>query len=130
MSMVLRLTILFGAILDGTLGFGFLVDSQRAGADFAIAAKEPLGVSTLRGDMSAFFLVAAVFMLAGAARRRGDWLVAPLALFLVAVSGRALNLVMVGEYEGWWMPMLVETLHVAVLATAIRVFGWRGHSRP
>ena len=124
--MVLRLTILFGAILDGTLGFGFLVDSQRAGADFAIAAKGPLGVSTLRGDMSAFFLVAAVFMLAGAARRRGECLVAPLALFLVALTGRGLDLLLEGPYGGWWLPMTVEALHVAVLAGAIAEWPWRG----
>lgn len=123
---VLSAVILLGAILDGVLGFGFLSNPAKSGADFGLEATGAMGLSAMRGDFTAFFWVAAGFMAVGAWQKRGDLLVAPLALFLVAVSGRALNLAMVGPYEGWWQPMLVETLHVAVLATAIRVFDWRG----
>ena len=133
MRTVLSAVILLGALLDGVLGFGFLSNPAQSGANFGlVAAAGPtgaMGLSSMRADFTAFFLVAAGFMALGALRRRGDVLVAPLALFLVALSGRALNLLVVGPYDGWWMPMLVEAVHVAVLATAIRAWPWRGAGR-
>lgn len=129
MRNALSAVIVLLAILDGVLGFGFLSNPAQSGADFGLTATGPMGLSAMRGDFTAFFFVAAGFMLAGVWQQRGDWLAAPLALFLIAVSGRALNLLLVGPYEGWWMPMAVETLHVAALAAAIRTFGWRGGRR-
>ena len=83
------------------------------------------GLSAMRADFTAFFLVAAGFMALGAWRRRGDVLTVPLALFGIAFTGRLINLLVVGSYEGWWLPMAVELGHVVVLGLAIRVWPWR-----
>jgi hypothetical protein len=83
-----------------------------------------MGLSSMRADFTAFFLVAGLFMIFGAWKQRGDVLAAPLLLFLIALTGRALNLLMVGVYPDWWLPMAVEAAHVAVLAAAIGSFGW------
>lgn len=125
MKAVLSAVILLGAILDGVLGFRFLSSPAAIGAEFGLEAPSAMGLSAMRADFTAFFFVAAGFMVWGAWQRRGDALVAPLALFLIALTGRALNLLLVGPYPGWWMPMAVEAAHVAVLAAAIRVWDWR-----
>jgi len=125
MRNALSVVIVLLAILDAVLGFGFLSNPAQSGESLGVTGGGAMGLSTMRGDFTAFFWVAAGFMAAGAWKKRGDWLVAPLALFLIAVSGRALNLLLVGAYAGWWVPMAVETLHVAMLAAAIRVFPWR-----
>ena len=125
MRAALSAVILLGAILDGVLGFGFLSHTAEAGENFGLQATGAMGLSTMRADLTAFFLVTTGFMVFGAWKRRGDALVAPLALFLIALTGRAVNLLVAGGYDGWWLPMMVEAVHVAVLATAIRVWDWR-----
>lgn len=126
MHAILRIVIVLGVILDGVLGFGFLFDPAGSAVGFGVSADGAMGLSSLRADFTAFFLVAAGFMAVGAWEIRGDLLVAPLALFLVALTGRALNLLLEGGYPGWWQPMAVEALHVAVLAAAIGAWNWRG----
>ncbi|SFO84533.1 hypothetical protein SAMN04488060_0238 [Qipengyuania nanhaisediminis] len=104
----------------------FFVDPALAGADFGLTASGAMGLSAMRGDFTAFFLVAAFFMAWGAWKRRGDVLLPALLLFATAFSGRLVNLFAVGTYEGWWMPMLVEAVHVFVLTFAM--LRWRGRT--
>ena len=56
-----------------------------------------------------------------ACKRRADMLWPALALFTIAFTGRLVNLVAVGTYDGWWQPMAVEALHVVVMVLAIRL---------
>ena len=130
MQFVLSALVALLALLDLMLGMGFLVNPAASGADFGLSAVDLLnggaeGLSAMRADFTAFFLVAAGFMGLGAWRRRGDVLTVPLALFAIAFTGRLINLLVVGSYEGWWLPMAVELGHVAILALAIRVWPWR-----
>ena len=124
MHVILSAIILALAILDLVLGTGFLVNPATSGADFGLAATTTHGNSTMRGDMTAFFYIAALSMGWGAWRRRGDVLLPALGLFAIAFTGRAINLVAEGPYDGWIVPMAVEALHVAVLAFAIKAWGW------
>ena len=124
MNFVLAALIALGALLDLVLGVSFFVDPALAGADFGLTASGAMGLSAMRGDFTAFFLVAAFFMAWGAWKRRGDVLLPALLLFATAFTGRLVNLFAVGTYEGWWMPMLVEGAHVFVLTFAM--VRWRG----
>ena len=123
MNFVLAALIALGALLDLVLGVSFFVDPALAGADFGLTASGAIGLSAMRGDFTAFFLVAALFMAWGAWKRRGDVLLPALLLFATAFTGRLVNLFAVGTYEGWWMPMTVEALHVFVLTFAM--LRWR-----
>lgn len=129
MHFVLSALVALLALLDLMLGVGFLINPAASGADFGLSAVGTgggaEGLSAMRADFTAFFLVAALFMGIGAWRRRGDVLTVPLALFAIAFTGRLINLVVVGSYEGWWLPMVVELGHVVILALAIRVWPWR-----
>ena len=126
MNFVLAALIALGALLDLVLGVSFFVDPALAGADFGLTASGAMGLSAMRGDFTAFFLVAAFFMAWGAWKRRGDVLLAALLLFATAFTGRLVNLFAVGTYEGWWMPMQVEAVHVFVLTFAM--LRWRGRT--
>jgi hypothetical protein len=123
MQVILGGLLLLSAILNLIMGTGFLVNPISAGADFGLATTSLHGSSTLRGDMTAFFYVSAVFIALGAWRRRGAVLVPALALYSVALTGRAINLVLDGTYDGWFVPMSVEALTVALLIVAIRSWG-------
>lgn len=125
MHVILSALIVLGAILDLVIGTSFLVNPHIAGSDFGLNVVTTHGSSTLRGDMTAFFYIGAISMFWGAWKRRGDVLLPALGLFAIALSGRIINLFAEGFYQGWWIPMTVEALHVIVLVAAIRNWGWR-----
>ena len=125
MHLVLSAIIVLLAIVDAIIGIGFFLDPATSAVNFGLAPDGAMGQSALRADFTAFFVVAAGFMIWGAWRRRGDLLLAPLALFAVAFTGRLVNLIVIGSYEGWWQPMAVEMAHVVMLGLAIRAWPWR-----
>jgi len=125
MHLFLSAIIVAGAILDLVIGTGFLVNPSVSGSDFGLDVARTHGSSTLRGDMTAFFYIAAISMAWGAWKRRGDVLLPALGLFGIAFLGRLINLIVEGAYDGWWQPMAIEALHIIVLLWAIRSWGWR-----
>jgi hypothetical protein len=78
----------------------------------------------MRGDMTAFFYLSAITLAWGAWRRRGDVLLPSLALYAIALTGRFVNLIADGPYDGWMVPMGVEAFHVVAVIVAIRAWGW------
>lgn len=122
MHLILSAIIVLLAVIDVVVGFGFLVNPVQAGGEFGLTVLGNAGTSALRADFTAFFFVAAIFMAWGAWRRRGELLLAPLALFGIAFTGRLINLLVEGGYEDWWFPMAVEMVHIVVLALAIRLW--------
>ncbi|MDG6080159.1 hypothetical protein E3U23_13270 [Erythrobacter litoralis] len=120
MNFILTTLIVIGAIVDAMLGLGFLFDPAGSGGEFGLLSDGPAGLSSMRADFTAFFLVSAACMSWGGWRRRGGVLLVPLALFGVAFVGRLINLIVVGPYDLWQMPMLVELAHIIVLAIAVR----------
>ncbi|QKG70580.1 hypothetical protein [Erythrobacter mangrovi] len=123
MQGILSTLLFLAAILNIVLGTGFLVNPENAGADFGLAVTGLHGSSTLRGDMTSFFYVSAAFMALGARRRSATLLAPALALYSVTFVGRAINLVLQGPYEGWYVTMGVEALLVGLMLAAIR--SWR-----
>lgn len=122
MPIILAALIALGALMNALLGIAFLIDPATMAGQFGFDTASTKGLSTTRGDMTAFFLVAAGFMAWGAWKRRGELLLPALALFAVAFTGRLVNLLKVGTYDMWWEPMLVEAGHVIVLALAMRLW--------
>merc|ERR1711969_362789 len=117
MTMILRIVLLLGGVFYALMGARFLIDPAAAAEGFALGATGPHGWSTIRGDMAAFFLVGALGLVWGAARRAPTPLLFTAALFGVALTGRAINLMQAGSYDGWWTPMAIEA--ATVLASVI-----------
>lgn len=128
MRAIIGLIVVLFALFDMVLGFGFFLNPVSSGSGFGLTAHSPAGLSALRADFTAFFLVGAGFMIAGAWKQRGALLVAPLCLFLIAFTGRLASLVIDGTYDAWALPMIVEMAHIVLLALAIRLWPWQSVS--
>ncbi|MBX7481986.1 hypothetical protein [Qipengyuania qiaonensis] len=124
MHVILSAILLALAILDLVIGTGFLMDPASSGTDFGLSIASTHGESTLRGDMTAFFYVTAISLASGAWKRRGDMLFPALGLFGIAFTGRFVNVVTQGTYDGWLVPMGVEALHCIAIVIAMRTWGW------
>ena len=121
MRLILTALIFLAGLLDLFLAIGFLTDPATSGAGLKVVADGIAGLSTIRADFTAFFLVAAGCMMWGAWRRNGDLLLVPAALFGIAFTGRAINLAVHGTYPDFALPMAVEAFHVVLLVVAWRV---------
>ena len=107
---------LFGLIL----GLWFYLVTPQAAAAFFVTPQGAAGLATLRADMSSFFLVGAAFAFHAAWTGRRTGLLVPGALYAVAISGRLLNLVVAGSYDGAFTPIVVEALLILLC-----IFGYR-----
>lgn len=128
MQRILSLIILIIGLIDIAIGLSFLVNPVWAGGEFGVSGGRE-GLSAIRGDFTAFFVVGGGALVWGAWRMRGDVLLVALALFGVAFIGRLVNVFDVGTYEGWWIPMIVEAAHV-VLCLAGRQYFERPDRNP
>lgn len=120
MRILLTALIFVGGLFYFVTGLGFLVDPVNSGATFGLTASGADGLSTMRADMTAFFVVAATCMLFGAWRRNGDVLLVPAGLFGIALLGRIVSVAADGTEPGFWLPMAVEAITVVVLLVASR----------
>lgn len=121
MVTVLRALLLLGGIFYIGLGTGFLIDPATNGPDFGVVPDGAQGLSSIRGDFTAFFWVSGGCMIIGAWKRYGDMLLVTAALMGIVLMGRTVSLGLDGGYEDWWMPMLVEAITVALALIGSRV---------
>jgi len=121
MRIILTALIFVGGLFFLATGLGFLADPVNSGETFGLRAVDADGLATMRADMTAFFVIAAVCMLFGAWRRNGDVLLVPAGLFGIALLGRFVSIAVDGTEPGFWMPMTIEALTVIVLLVASRV---------
>lgn len=110
MIMVLRGALVLGGLLLVFIGAGFLLDPVQSGADFGIGVSGAHGLTSVRSDFTSFFVVSGACFLWGAIARRPDPLIIGSALMLVVLACRLISLVLVGPFEGFIAPMVVELL--------------------
>ncbi|MEM7687856.1 MAG: DUF4345 family protein [Pseudomonadota bacterium] len=108
MIMALRGVLGLGGLLLIFVGAGFLLDPVQSGTDFGISAAGAHGLTTIRADFTAFFGVSGACFVWGALGRRRDPLIIGSALMLVVLACRLLSLALVGPFEGFILPMVVE----------------------
>ena len=114
MRLILTALLFVGGLFFTITGIGFLLTPESSVGGFGLAAANIQGWSTIRADMTAFFVVGGVCMIWGGWRRAGDMLLVPAALFGIAFTGRLVSLFADGTYEGFWLPMLAEAAVVVV----------------
>lgn len=120
MSMTWRVIVGAIAIFNILIGLGFLIDPAGSALKFFLAPLGTQGMASLRADFTAFFLVAGGFALAGAVRRSAALLLVPVALFGVAIFGRAISLLADGAPATAFPPMAAEAVMIALLLLARR----------
>lgn len=121
MRLILTALLFVGGLFFIITGFNFLIFPQSASQGFGLAAANVQGWSTIRADMTAFFLLGGFCMVWGAWRRAGDMLLVPAALFGVAFTGRLISLFTDGFYEGALLPMAIEALVVIISVAGNRL---------
>ncbi len=110
MITALRSILVLGGLLLAFVGAGFFLDPARSGADFGVSAAGVHGLTSIRADFTAFFIVAGACLIWGAIARRRDPLLTGAALMLIPLFGRAVSLGINGSFEGFVMPMAVEAV--------------------
>jgi len=121
MRFVLTALLFVGGLIYAVMGLNFLYQPGSAATGFGLVADGVPGLSTLRADMTAFFLLSGVCMFWGAWRRQGDLLLVPAALFGIAFLGRLINVIAEGATPGFWQPMLIEAVTVALCVAGNRM---------
>jgi len=79
-----------------------------------------LGMNTLRADIGAFFLAAAVFCGVGLFSGRPGAIYGAALLYGLALTGRVLGIVMDGAPDGIATPIIVEAVLITFLVTGAR----------
>ena len=108
---------MFARALVGSLGLAGVIIALRiwmapvdVAAQFGVDASGPLGLATIRADMAGFFGGAGAFALFGAIRNRSSFLLAPLVLVGIALTGRVLTVAINGYTQDMLPPMVIEAV--------------------
>ncbi len=126
---LLRVAVVVWATFFLLLGVRGLIDPAVYADALGVTPGDAMGKSTIRADLSAFFIVSAVFAALGALpyrdgrRRRHFWLLVPAGLFGTALIGRAIGLADGGLTPAIQSAMIAEAGSVALLLLAWRVIG-------
>jgi hypothetical protein len=120
MRFVLTALAMIEGIVLVLIGLGFFFMPDSTGAGFGLLANGLVGLTVIRADMTAFFLVAGGCMIWGAWKRNGELLMVPAALFAIAFTGRLVTAVVDGATPQFWLPMLGEGATVLVTWLASR----------
>jgi hypothetical protein len=121
MRLILTALLFVGGLFFVAMGAGFLLNPAIAGEDFGVIPAGIMGHASLRADFTAFFVVAGGCMIWGGWKRKGDPLLVSAALMGIALIARAINLAIMGPYDSFWMPMLVEASAVILCLIGSRV---------
>jgi hypothetical protein len=121
MQVILRALLLLGGGFFILMGIGFLLNPVSSGADFGIAPQGTLGLASIRADMTAFFIISGVCLAWGTWSQKGDLLLAAAGLMGVAIVGRLVTLAVDGPHEGWFVPVIVEAVTVALALFGRRI---------
>jgi hypothetical protein len=120
---ILRAAIGLSGLLFVILAAGFLYDPAHAASRLGVGPLSPLGTATLRGDFFAFFAVGGLLSIAGAVCNDSRWLLAPLLLIALTLSGRLITVAIIGFDPAMGPPMAVEAVMAVLLFLGRRVLG-------
>ncbi|MGB3711035.1 MAG: hypothetical protein WA985_05040 [Erythrobacter sp.] len=123
MLLVVRALLMLAGLVFIVIGGSFLFYPVSQGSAFGLDAVGAQGLSSLRGDFTAYFWVTGIALVAGAWRKSGAVLLVPIAILGITFLVRALSLAIDGFYEGWAVPMAVEAATVLLALYARHLFG-------
>ena len=90
MKTILKVLVALPAVLFLTMGLRWLVNPAGIAPDFGLSLETGVGLSSQVGDMSAFFLLLGVCMLAALVSGRRLWYYPPMILLSLTAVGRIL----------------------------------------
>lgn len=121
MKLVLRIVLGLAGLAGALIALRFWMAPAEIAKQFALSADTPLGLATMRADLAGFFGVCATMAIAAAVRAEARFLTAPVILIALALSGRAITVLVNGFSADMAMPMSVEAV-LLILFGAGRLF--------
>jgi hypothetical protein len=117
---IVRIVLLGLGVLTLPLAAGFLLTPARVALRLGLEATGPVGLSTLRGDFFALFLMFGLSAIYASVRNRSDVLIIPMIMIAVIILGRLFSAVVDGSG-----PEALPLIAVEVVMLAIVFVGYR-----
>jgi len=117
---IVRIALLGLGVLTLPLAAGFLLTPARVALRLGLEATGPVGLSTLRGDFFALFLMFGLSAIYASVRNRSDVLIIPMIMIAVIILGRLFSAVVDGSG-----PEALPLIAVEVVMLAIVFVGYR-----
>jgi hypothetical protein len=117
---IVRIVLLGLGVLTLPLAAGFLLAPARVALRLGLEPTGPVGLSTLRGDFFALFLMFGLTAIYAAVRNRSDVLIIPMIMIAVIILGRLFSAVVDGSG-----PEALPLIAVEVVMLAIVFLGYR-----
>ncbi|MEY3292295.1 MAG: DUF4345 family protein [Brevundimonas sp.] len=120
MITIVRIVLLGLGVLTLPLAAGFLLAPARVALRLGLEPTGPVGLSTLRGDFFALFLMFGLTAIYASVRNRSDVLIIPMIMIAVIILGRLFSAVVDGSG-----PEALPLIAVEVVMLAIVFLGYR-----
>ena len=120
MITIVRIVLLGLGVLTLPLAAGFLLAPARVALRLGLEPTGPVGLSTLRGDFFALFLMFGLTAIYASVRNRSDVLIIPMIMIAVIILGRLFSAVVDGSG-----PEVLPLIAVEVVMLAIVFLGYR-----
>lgn len=120
MITIVRIVLLGLGVLTLPLAAGFLLAPARVALRLGLEPTGPVGLSTLRGDFFALFLMFGLTAIYASVRNRSDVLIIPMIMIAVIILGRLFSAVVDGSG-----PEALPLIAVEVVMLAIVFVGYR-----
>jgi hypothetical protein len=117
---IVRFALLGLGALTLPLAAGFLLTPARVALRLGLEPTGPVGLSTLRGDFFALFLMFGLSAIYASVRNRSDVLIIPMIMIAVIILGRLFSAVVDGSG-----PEALPLIAVEVVMLAIVFVGYR-----
>ncbi len=120
MITIVRIALFGLGVLTLPLAAGFLLTPARVALRLGLEPTGPVGLSTLRGDFFALFLMFGLSAIYASVRNRSDVLIIPMIMIAVIILGRLFSAVVDGSG-----PEALPLIAVEVVMLAIVFLGYR-----
>ena len=120
MNTIVRFALFGLGALTLPLAAGFLLTPARVALRLGLEPTGPVGLSTLRGDFFALFLMFGLSAIYAAVRNRSDVLLIPMIMLAVIIAGRLLSAVLDGSGAKAMPLVAVEVVMLAVVFLGYR----------
>ena len=115
MNTIVRFALFGLGALTLPLAAGFLLTPARVALRLGLEPTGPVGLSTLRGDFFALFLMFGLSAIYAAVRNRSDVLLIPMIMLAVIILGRLVSAVLDGSGAKAMPLIAVEVVMLAIV---------------
>ena len=112
MNKVLKIVVALLALVFASIGFRWLVAPEGVATEFGMTLMEGLGLSSQIGDLGAFFLSLAIFILLALTTGRRTWYYPAVLLLSLTAMGRVVAWLL---HDAALAPQIVVEILVAVI---------------